>query len=61
MNRKKTGLVFFTAVLVTVMAVFAIQQSNDHQECSTQTSTTTDAKGRVTVTEDHLCQERFNL
>jgi ABC-type Fe3+-citrate transport system substrate-binding protein len=61
MNREKTSLAFFAAVLVTVVSVFALQQSNDHQECSTQTSTTTDANGNVTVTKQHQCQERFSL
>ena len=49
-------------ILVSVMAILFIDNSNDHEECSQVKETKTFANGATAITtETHICKEEFNL
>ncbi|MFC6997319.1 hypothetical protein [Rufibacter roseus] len=58
MRSKSIGAVF---VLALVAVVFFFWKANDHQECSTVSTTEIDSNGCTTVVETHVCHERFNI
>ncbi|MFD2917846.1 hypothetical protein [Psychroserpens luteus] len=59
---KKTIIFSFSVILVSVMAILFIDNSNDHEECSQVKETKTFANGATAITtETHICKEEFNL
>jgi hypothetical protein len=58
---KKTFLIFFSIVTVTISIVTFIHFSNDHVECSYDSKTVVDQYGNTAKTEKHICKEKYNL
>ncbi len=59
MNRR---LIFpILTIVISVVAIIFIRQSNDHKECGTQTEITYSNNGEKMVSEIHICKESFNL
>ena len=58
---KKTVLIFFSIVTVTISIVTFIHFSNDHVECSYDSKTVVDQYGNTVKTEKHICEEKYNL
>jgi hypothetical protein len=59
---KKLVVFSFILVLLSVLAILFITDSNDHKECSHIQETKTSNNGTVIVTTDkHVCKEKFNL
>jgi hypothetical protein len=61
MDQKKMRFLGLGTVFLAVGLVFGILKTNDHVECTTSVSSTTDQSGCVVVTELHQCQERFAI
>tara|TARA_B100000809_G_C14700776_1_gene374059 strand:- start:275 stop:457 length:183 start_codon:yes stop_codon:yes gene_type:complete len=59
---KKTVLISFSIISVSVMVLLFIRDSNDHKECSEIQETKTLANESTAVkTNRHVCKEKFNL
>lgn len=58
---KKTIIFSFGVILVSVMAILFINNSNDHEECSQVVETKILENGTTATTETHVCGENYNL
>ena len=59
---KKTILFSITVILVSVIAILFIKDSNDHHECSQiQEIKTSNSGTTVVTTNTHVCKEKFNF
>ncbi|WP_324690708.1 hypothetical protein [Flavobacterium cheonhonense] len=48
-------------IVFTIVGLFFIRYSNDHKECSTETTITKDASGNVVQESKHICREKFSF
>ena len=59
---KKTILFSILIIVVSIMAIFFIKDSNDHKECSHIQETKILSNGTTVVsTNKHVCKEKFNF
>ncbi|MFD2907491.1 hypothetical protein ACFSX9_01960 [Flavobacterium ardleyense] len=58
---KKYTLILGLILIGTIATLIFIHFSNDHEECDTVTSTTTDSNGNSVKTEAHICKEKYNF
>lgn len=59
--KSKIVLGIGTLIVVTISTIMFIRNTNDHKECETTISQTTNDDGTVVTTEEHICKERFNF
>ncbi len=59
MNRKI--ILLGVIVLAAVGGYVFIRSSNNHKECSTVKSVTTDENGNQVVNEKHVCKEKYSF
>lgn len=58
---KKTLLISLVLILGVIGSVIFIKNSNDHKECSTSVTHSTDSDGNTITTENHICNEKYNF
>lgn len=59
--KSKIVLVLGVIIVTMVSAIMFIRSNNDHKECHTNISKTTNNDGTIVTTEEHICKERFNF
>jgi len=58
----KTIRFSFAIILMSVLAILFVKDSNDHKECSEIQETKTLKNGTtVVVTNEHVCKEKYNF
>ena len=59
---KKSIMISFSIICLSIISVVFIKQSNDHSECGTITETEISDDGLTTATTNkHICNEKYNL
>lgn len=58
---KKTLTFSITTILMSLVLLIFIKQTNDHKECETKTQIAYGNNGEKIVSERHTCKEKFNL
>ena len=48
-------------IIFSAIAIVFIKKTNDHKECETQTEIVYGNDGDKTITEIHMCKEKYNL
>jgi Na+/H+ antiporter NhaC len=58
---KKSIYSVSVVIVLTIVVLFFIRYSNDHKECSTETTVTKDASGNKIQESKHICREKFSF
>lgn len=58
---KKNILILGSIVLVAFSALIFIHFSNDHIECEVISNSETTSDGDIVITEQHICNEKYNF